>query len=349
MKRIRATIITLVVIGGVIAILVRNKAVSEARSKNDVQAAPAVTVAPVATQRLGDTLALVGTTIAYNDVNVVAEAAGRIVAVHVSPGDHVNAGTVLFTIDDELRRAAVETAEANYDKVKKDLQRYEWLREQKTVGDAQYESAKLGVKQTEAALITAKRQLNDTRVTSPIAGVVTTRMYDQGAYVPNAAVVANVVDISKLKVRLNVAEADAFQVHVGDTVAVTSDVYPAETFTGTITSISAKGDEAHTYPVEILLPNAAAHPLKAGMFVHVVFTSMPSTQTLAIPRAALVGSIRAPQVYVVSNGLASLRDIVTGNVTDTRLAVVKGLTEGESVVVSGQNNLHDQSPVTVVK
>lgn len=349
MKRIRAIGITVVVIGAIVMILLRNKAASEAKAKSDVLSAPAVTVAPVATQQLGDTLSLVGTTVATNDVNVVSEAAGRIVAVHVGPGDRVEAGTVLMQIDDELKHAAVQTAQANYDKAKKDLERMEYLRKEKSAGDAQYEGAKVMAQQAEAALTVAKRQLADCSVKSPIAGVVTARMFDIGAFVPQNAVVANVVDIAKLKVRVNVAEGDAFRLHVGDQLAITSDVYPDATFTGTITSISAKGDEAHTYPVEITLPNNSVHPLKAGMFAHVTFTSLPRTESLTIPRAALVGSIRAPQVYVVENNTAHLRDVVAGAITDTRLAIIKGLNAGESVVVSGQNNLRDNVAVTVVQ
>ena len=184
MKRIRAIGITVVVIGAIVMILLRNKAASEAKAKSDVLSAPAVTVAPVATQQLGDTLSLVGTTVATNDVNVVSEAAGRIVAVHVGPGDRVEAGTVLMQINDELKHAAVQTAQANFDKAKKDLERMEYLRKEKSAGDAQYEGAKVMAQQAEAALTVAKRQLADCSVKSPVAGVVTARLFDVGAFVP---------------------------------------------------------------------------------------------------------------------------------------------------------------------
>lgn len=349
MKRFLPYIIGLLILCGIIAVLMHNKSVSNERAKNDVQISPAVTISAATSQLLGDTLALVGTTVANSDVNVVSEAAGRIVAVHFNTGDHVAAGAVLYQIDDELKRAALQTAEANGEKAKKDLQRLEFLRQEKTAGEAQYEGAKLLVDQTGAALITAKRQLSDTKITTPIAGVVTARMFDQGAYVQSGTVVANVVDIAKLKVRLNVAESDAFRIHGGDKVDVTSNVYSGESFTGTVTSISAKGDEAHTYPIEITLPNSGRSQLKAGMFVQIRFASVTQHQALTIPRAALVGSVKAPQVFVVDNGTAKLRDIVITSISDTRLAISKGLNEGESVIISGQNNIRDNSTVTVVQ
>ena len=161
-------------------------------------------------------------------------------------------------------------------------------------------------------------------------------------------VVSNVVDISKLKVRLNVAEQDAFKLKVGDPVEVSTDVYPGKTFSGRIASISAKGDESHTYPVEITLPNSKVNPLKAGMFGRVSFVSMTSSRALSIPRESLVGSIRNPQVFVIENGLAKHRDLVVGDVIGKNISVLKGLREGETVVVSGQNNLKDSVTVEVV-
>ena len=52
---------------------------------------------------------------------------------------------------------------------------------------------------------------------------------------------------------------------------MTTDVYPGISFIGTSPTIGAKADEAHTYPVEIAIPNGGEHPLKAGMFGRVAF------------------------------------------------------------------------------
>src|SRR5690606_13668282 len=112
-----------------------------------------------------------------------------------------------------------------------------------SVTDAQFEAARLAFLSAEAQYITAKRQYNDTKIKAPISGVITSRLVDLGNYVNTNNVVANIVDISKLKVKLNVAEKDAFKLKPGDEVEVTTDVYPGQTFKGKIEYISAKGDE----------------------------------------------------------------------------------------------------------
>jgi hypothetical protein len=114
------------------------------------------------------------------------------------------------------------------------------------------------------------------------------------------------VDISKLKLKLNVSEKDAFRLKKGDKVDISTDVYPGVKFTGSIEFVSVKGDEAHTYPVEISLPNSREHPLKAGMFGKAAFRTSGEEPVLVIPRETLVGSIKDAKVFVVENGIASI-------------------------------------------
>jgi RND family efflux transporter MFP subunit len=350
MKRIKVTAIALVVLAAIVTILVYNKnSRAEAVAKSEILREIPVTIAAVARRTLQENLTLVGTTYANNDVNVLSETQGRVTAVTAKLGDYVPAGGTLVQVDDELKRAAFESAEVNYEKAKKDFDRYDALYKKKSITAAQFDGARLAFKSAEAQYIVARRQLNDTRVTSPIAGWVTARPVDVGTMVQPGTMVANVLDISTLKVKLNVAERDAFRVKVGDAVEITTDVYPGAKFTGRILSIAEKGDDAHSYPLEIALPNPKQHPLRAGMFARVAFVSMPKEASLSIPRDALIGSIKNPQVYVVERDSARLRAIVVGDIVGNDLGVRQGLNEGEMIVVNGQNNLKEGARVTIVK
>ncbi len=348
-KRTKIIGLGTLVVAAVITILLNNKAHMQASSKNDVVAAFPVTVVQATRQQLAMSLSLAGTITANNDVAIVSETNGRVVSIHASIGDYKPAGSVLIQLDDELKAAAYATAEVNFQRTKRDLERYESLEEENAVSKWQKESAWQNFKIAEAAYIVAKRHLKDTKITTPISGIVTARPVDVGTQVQSNNVVANVVDISRLKVKLSVAERDAFKLKSGDPVDVTTDVYPGITFTGKIQTISAKADESHTYPVEIILANNKTHPLKAGMFGRVAFTSIGNRDMLAIPRQALVGSLKNPQVFVVENNVARLRPIVVGDEAGTNLAVVGGLQVGEMVVVNGQNNLKDSVTVDVIK
>jgi RND family efflux transporter MFP subunit len=345
MKRLKIIIVLAVVISVVVGLLLHNKSLMAAKSKNEKIEAYPVSVTFVQNEKIINNLELVGTISANNDVAIVSEAQGRVVKVLAQVGDYKTAGSVLFQLDDELKLEAYKTAEVNYLKAKKDFERYDALYKGKSVTDAQYEQAKLAYQASESQYVLAKREYNDTKITTPISGIVTARIVDVGNYVNKASVVANVVDISKLKVKLNVAEKDAFKLKAGDDVDVSTDVYPGVKLNGKISSISSKADEAHTYPVEIILANSKDHPLKSGMFGRVSFTSIQKNDLLVIPREALVGSIKDAKVYVVENGIAKMKNVLIGNAFENWLEIKGGLNSGDKIVVNGQNNLQDNDKV----
>ena len=348
-KRMNIVIGALLVFALVVTVLLNNRSKMQAGAKNDVVKFLPVTLVPAQKEQLSESLTLTGTIAANNDVAVLSETDGRVTKVKADIGDRVKAGDVLVQVDDELKEAAYASAEVNYENTKKDLERYQKMSKEGSVSDAQLEGAKLAFKSAETQYIVARRQFNDTRIKTPISGIVTSRAVDVGTTLQKNNLVANVVDISTLKVKLNVAEDDVFKLRVGGSVEISTDVYPGVTFKGTIETISAKGDDQHTYPVQIRLANSDEHPLKAGMFARVAFNAANSGKVLAIPRETLLGSAKHAQVYVVDGGIARLRDLVVGAEVGTSLEVLSGLREGEQVVLSGQNNLKDNVAVTVVQ
>ncbi|HCV42423.1 MAG TPA: efflux RND transporter periplasmic adaptor subunit, partial [Bacteroidetes bacterium] len=79
------------------------------------------------------------------------------------------------------------------------------------------------------------------------------------------------------------------------------------------------------------------------------FTSIAPTEVVSIPRQALVGSLKNPQVFILEQQIARVRAIVVGGETGTELGIVSGLRDGDVVVVNGQNNLKDSMSVEVIK
>ena len=349
MKRFAVISTVVVAVGVVFAILMTNKAASNDEPSTKIATAYSVSVVTAKRQSVSENFSVVGTIVANNDVVVLSETQGRVVKVNAEVGDYKPAGSVLVEVDSELKEAAYKTAKMTYEKAKKDLERYESLYKDGSVSDSQIEQARWNYQSAESQYIVAKRQYNDTKITTPISGIVTARYVNIGSTVqgaPQSTQIANVVDISKLKVKVNVAEKDVFKLKEGEKVEVSTDVFPNVNFEGTIFSISVKGDEAHTYPVEVVLNNTK-HQLKAGMFGKVTFASGSSANALLIPREGIIGSLKNAQLYVVQNNIAKLRRVTVGKEAGTNVEILNGLSEGETVIVNGQNNLKDNAAVVV--
>ena len=167
----------------IVAILFYNKSKMAAQSSNQVINSYAVSVTEVKRDRVSDVNSLVGTIVANHDVEIAAEAGGKVVAVYAEVGDYKKKGDVLIQLDDELKHAALEIAEVTYNKAKKDLGRFESLASEHTVTDQQLETARWSFKSAEAQYVTAKRQYEDTKIKTPISGIVTARNADLGANV----------------------------------------------------------------------------------------------------------------------------------------------------------------------
>lgn len=319
-------------------------------AKSGIATAYSVSVVTASKQNVVNNFSLIGTIVANNDVVIISETSGRVVKVNAEVGEFKTAGSVLVEVDAELKEANFKTAEMSYQKAKNDLERFESLLKENSISQSQIEQARWSYQAAEAQYIVARRQLKDTKITTPISGIVTSRMVDVGSMVmgaPQATVIANVVDISRLKVKISVSEKDVFKLSVGDNVEVTTDIYPGVVFEGRVATIAAKGDEAHTYPVEVRIENSKQHPLKAGMFGRVNFSLKNQKNNIIIPREAIVGSIRDAKVYVVDSGIAKLRSVSVGTENGTNVEIVSGLQEGETVVVYGKNNLKDNAAVVV--
>jgi len=307
-----------------------------------------VAITTVQKQKLTDNISLIGTINASNDVNVISETQGTVRTVYVKVSQYVSSGTILAQVDDEIPRSNLAAAEINYQKAIRDYERSEALYQENSISPAQLDAARLGMKSAENQRDIARRQLANTQIKSPIQGTVNSRFINVGTMVQPGMTVANIVDISMLKVSVNVTEQEAFKLKPGDTVEVNTDVYPEHKFIGQVDNIAAKADAAHTYPLEIVVPNDNKYPLKAGMFARVTFTSITRDEALTIPRIALIGSIRNAQVYRINTGMADLHSVVIGRQSSEYLEVLSGISQGDTIVISGQNNLVDGSKVTII-
>ncbi len=356
MTKYRIISISIVVLGVSLGFMMNNQtansdgAQSASAKSAGISTAYSVSVVTASKQSVTDNFTLTGTIAANYDVTVISETQGRVIKVLAQVGDFKPAGSVLVEVDPELKEANYKTASMTYEKAKKDLERFESLYKENSISESQIEQARWSFQNAEAQYIVAKRQLKDTKITTPISGIVTARNVDIGSMVqgaPQSTVIANVVDISKLKVKINVAEKDVFKLKVGDNVKITTDIYPDAVFDGKIATIAAKGDEAHTYPVEVRIDNSTKYPLKAGMFGRAQFSIKSGQNNIIVPREAVIGSLKNAKVYVVQNNVALLRSVKVGREIGTNVEIVSGLKEGETVIVNGQNNLKDNASVVV--
>jgi membrane fusion protein, multidrug efflux system len=345
-KRIIPILITILLIAGAAILLNKSHQKINAGKKNLISSDVVVSISEVGEMSTNTTLNLTGTLYPYTDLVVSAQAAGQITSVNAELGQHKTKGNVLATIDNKLKTLAVESSKVNLEKVKRDLDRYQSLFKGGAATQQQIDDAQIAYTNARIQLDQTRKQLSDATITAPISGIVTEKSAEAGSYINIGNPVVRIVDISRLRVKINVSESNIYKLSVGDQANILCDVFPEKTFTGKISFISSKGDEAHNYPVEIIVPNNGK--LKAGTFANISIEIPGKGSSLSIPRSALLGSSSDAKVYVYKDGKVNMRKISVSGGNDQWLFVGSGLSKGEQVVTAGQINLIDGMAVKTV-
>jgi membrane fusion protein, multidrug efflux system len=342
-----AIVVIVVVLAAFRLISNRNRIVSQ--NENLTADFVTVSIANVEKKASSFALNLTGTLYPYKELDISAETPGKITSLNYELGQYFPKGGVIATIDDKIKKLTYESAKIDADRLKKDFERAENLYKGGISSEQEYELARTSYETAKNKFDEAEKQLSYTKITAPIAGTITKKIVEEGKYVKEGDPVVSIVDVSRLRVKVNVSESNVYYLHTGDRVKITTDIYPGIVFKGKISFVSPRGDETHNYPVEVEIVNSAENPLKAGTFVNVEVGIGSSNTALYIPREALQGSIKDAKVYVASNGKALLKNIVIGRGGDESLEVVSGLTENDKVIVSGQVNLTDNKPIKIIE
>ena len=279
------------------------------------------------------------------EIEIRPQAGGQIISLPFEEGQSVGSGRLLAKLDDEQLRYQIEALQVTLEGYQNDLKRYENLVKGDATPAVNLERTQLNIRATQAQIKQLRKQLANTTVTAPFAGIVTQKMVEKGSVVAVGAPIAKITDISTVKLVVDVPEKAINQFHEGQALSVSTDVYPNARFAGRVTMIGAKGDAAHNFPVEITVQNGGKNRLRAGMYGSIANNSQLKAQTLAIPRQAIIGSEKKPQVYVVDNGKAVLRSVAIGSTTNDYYEIINGLKAGDQVVTSGQINLQNGTPV----
>lgn len=350
-------IIAIVIIGclGLIAFtLMNNKKENEAKTDIVAQKNASVTVKidPVKTEEISLDFSVNGNFEPIQELTFSAEKSGKVISVLAKEGDYVTVGQTLVIVRSDVVDVNAQTAKATYENAKTDYARYENAFKTGGVTKQQLDQAKLALTNAGANLKQANINVGDTRVKAPIKGFINKRYIEPGSILTGmpASAMFDIVNVSKLKLKVTVNESQVASLKLGNTVNITASVYPDVTFSGKITFIATKADSSLSFPVEIEIANNSNNDLKAGMYGTAKFASKQQKQSMmTVPRNAFVGSVSSNQIFVAENGIAKLKTIVAGRILGDKVEIISGLSDGESVIVTGQINLQDGNKVEILK
>ncbi|NDL71642.1 efflux RND transporter periplasmic adaptor subunit [Vreelandella alkaliphila] len=295
-----------------------------------------------------------------SEVTLVARVNGFLEERHFEPGQLVERGDRLYTIEPDLyqatvnqREADLQSARAEMSRAQRDAQRFEQLLSQNSVSRQQYDQAladqrvaQARVAQAEAALTSANLDLGYSRVTAPVSGMIGLSQINIGNLVTSGTELATITPLDPLEVRFQLPQRDAFELrrqlqNVGDMSAITARLSvpgvsggSGSELEGQLNYLSSRVDMG-TSTVQAAAtfanPDGAILP---GQFVRVRLDGLKRFDVIAVPEIAVTQGLMGPRVFVLDEeNKARERNIQLGDVAGPWQIIVDGLEEGERVIV----------------
>ncbi|HEY3347946.1 MAG TPA: efflux RND transporter periplasmic adaptor subunit [Nitrospirota bacterium] len=378
-KRMRPLLVAIIILAAVIAAVALTGIITP---KTEVRTAAASMVYPSQTFTK---LNASGYVVAQKKSAVAAKVTGRLVWLGVKEGDKIKAGQVIAKLESQDVRAAQSQANANLSvsrdslgqakaelhdsqlnlkRMKELLAKGFVARSDFDTAEARYKKADAAVKAgqstinaSEAALKGAAVSVEYTYIRAPFDAVVLTKNADVGdivtpigASTESKAAVVTIADMDSLQVEADVSESNLTQVAVGQPCEIQLDALPDRRFKGEVATIVPTADRTKAsvlVKVKFIERDQRVLPEMSAKAAFLERDVKPGEREprLAVNTQAVVNRGGRQVVFVVKDGKASLREVITGEKLGDWVEVKSGLKSGDKVVINPAEKLKDGSTV----
>ncbi|HTQ73957.1 MAG TPA: efflux RND transporter periplasmic adaptor subunit [Burkholderiales bacterium] len=299
----------------------------------------------------------VGTLRAVRGSDIAPEVPGVITAIHFQSSQGVAEGAPLVQLNNEADvarlqslEAAVELAEANYERDKKQLAI-------QAVSQAVVDADAATLKSAKAQVAEQRALVNKKLIRAPFAGRLGVRAVDLGQYVTAGTKLVTLQSLDPVFVDFYAPQKSLGTVALKQKVTLSTDAFPAQQFSGEISSIDPKVDPATR---NVLVRATVRNPKKTllpGMFATVSIAFGDPQRRITLPQTAVSYNPYGDTVFVVeeqpavdgkpSSLVAQQKFVTTGPTRGDQVAILSGIKEGDTVVTAGQIKLRSGVPVIV--
>ena len=337
----------LAAIGTLSAILLWGCGKSTEETKTEEKIVP-VEVTKISDSDINRDLEFVGTLSPWKEANLAAQTTARIQKIYVDAGSRVSEGQLLFEMDDtQLAQAKIQ-----YQITKDNFDRMKPLFESKSISQSQFDQIKAAYETSEK---TYTLLLANTQFRAPFSGVITSKRLNEGEVfllAPGglgAPAIVSMAQINPLKLMLAVSESNLKDIKMNQDVVVTTDVYPGESFKGTVSRIFPILNSAtRTVDIEVRLPNSGER-LKPGMYVKAK-VSIGTTKGILINRSSVLRMLGSNSFYAFiskNDAIAKRVALTLGREFNSQIEIVGGLNYGDYLITKGQSLLKDSTKIEI--
>jgi len=323
----------------------------ESDTNNDQVVQPVnVRIETVVPNQLVDAIQVAGTVKALEDVSMSPEEGGVVKEWKVNKGQRVRKGDLVVVLKDEMLKAGLEAAQAQYNMASLNLEMQRKVFEEKGISELQFKNLEYARDAAKANADLMKARWEHTQLRSPIDGIVDNTIPNVGDFAPPGVPIARIVNTIFLKIEAEVPELYSGSVPVGIPAIMTFDAVPGDTLYGKATFIGSTVSAANrTLAVEIIVSNRSSK-LKPEMVAKIQLLRETKENAILVSENILqLADRNRTIVYVENGGKAEERRLTLGGRQGIMVEVLEGLRAGDHLIVTGQQKVVDGSPVIVTQ
>jgi len=299
----------------------------------------------------------VGSLRAVKGADLSLEVSGVVDSITFNSGDDVEQGAPLLKLrsDDDVAKLESLQATAELNQITNDRDQKQFKLQ--AVSQATLDTDAANLKNAKAQVAQQQAILDKKFLRAPFAGHLGLRQVDLGQYLGAGTVIVTLQALDPIFLDFFVPQQAVDQVRLGQSVAVKIDAFKDQTFSGEISAINPRVDaSSRNVQVRATLKNAD-RKLIPGMYATVDIPTGAPQNLITLPQTAITFSPYGDTVYIVdSKGagadgkpqlIARQTFVTTGSTRGDQVAVLKGVSEGDMIVTSGQLKLHNGSTVLI--
>jgi membrane fusion protein (multidrug efflux system) len=321
-----------------------------AQEQNNV---PAIDVAAAPAQEVDwqEKISSIGVAEALQGVDISGSESGNVVEILFDSGTKVQAGQPLVRLDSSKEDADLKATLAQIPAAKTDLERKRKLVKTGAVGQSDVDDAQSKYDSLVAQSGSLKATIARRTLKAPFGGILGIRKVNLGQYLQPGDQIANLQDLSIMRMRFLVAQKDYGKIKLDQPIEARFDAYPGEVFKGRISTIEPSVKyQSGIIPIQAQIPNTE-EKLLPGMYASLDVLLPGHTKKIVVPASAVAFNLYGETVYVIDQTSDTVRQVTveTGATRNNTVVVEQGLKAGDLVVVAGQLKLSNGSKVKVVE
>ncbi len=333
---------------------------SGASAPTQVSPGTPVTVASISEQRVEVLEQSTGTIEAPKAPSVAAETSGRVKVVLADAGMQVNVGSILARLDDEVQKNGVRRARANAERLtalvmnqERTVTRYSDLVLRDSVPEnllddatSQHAALSAQLEEARALVATAERDLQQTVVRSPVAGIVQAKRISVGDFVTVGQPLFDIVASDQLRIVVTFPETLSSSLHIGQKTYAELVRAPGDMVEGTVSELRPRVG-INNRAVDLIVNLDESKDWRPGSAAIVSVVLAVREKSLTVPSESVVRRPAGTVVYTVVDGVAHQNIVEIGVRTKDWTEIVSGLERGDIVVRDGAGFLTDGAAVDV--